>query len=281
MSYDPGQTGTEVPVCPRHPDVVAYVRCQRCGRPTCPQCQRPAPVGIQCVDCVAEARRNAPVVRTVLGGRARGDKPVITMTVIGLSVLAYLLQMVLGGALTSRLVFAPSIGWVEPHRFLTSAFLHGGALHLAVNMYALWIVGSVLEPALGRWRYIALYLLSAIGGSVAVLVLADPEGISWITQVVGASGAVFGLFSAIFFVMRRLGRDATQILVLIGVNFALGFFISSISWQAHLGGAVIGAILAAAYVYAPKDRRTLVSVLATVAVAVALLVAAYLKYTVA
>ncbi|UNX54977.1 rhomboid family intramembrane serine protease [Georgenia sp. TF02-10] len=275
----PEPTGTtEVPVCPRHPDTVSYVRCQRCGRPACPQCQRPAAVGVQCVDCVNDAARRTPPVRTVLGGRARGGRPVVTLTIIGLCVALYLLQQVLGTALTARLVFAPAVGTVEPYRFLTSAFLHGGVLHLALNMYALWIVGSVLEPALGRWRYIALYLLSAVGGSVTVVLLADPSGLSWVTQVVGASGAVFGLFAAIFFVLRRLGRDATQIVVLIGLNFALGFLVPNIAWQAHLGGAVTGALLAAAYVYAPRQRRTLVSVLATVAVGVLLVAVTVLRY---
>ncbi|WP_127128602.1 rhomboid family intramembrane serine protease [Georgenia sp. SYP-B2076] len=278
--HSPGQAGTEaVPVCPRHPDVVSYVRCQRCGRPACAQCQRPAAVGIQCVDCVREAQARVPAARTVLGGRARQGRPVVTLTIIGICVAVYLLQMVLGQQLTYRLAYAPAIGATEPYRFLTSAFLHGGALHLALNMYALWIVGSSLEPALGRWRYLALYLLSAVGGSVAVLLLADPSGISWITPVVGASGAVFGLFAAIFMVLRHVGRDTTQILVLIGLNFVLGFMVSGIAWQAHLGGAIVGALLAAGYVYAPRERRTLAGVLVTAGIAVVLAVLALARYS--
>jgi membrane associated rhomboid family serine protease len=275
----PEQTGTaEVPVCPRHPGVVSYVRCQRCGRPACAQCQRPAAVGIQCVDCVREAQARVPSTRTVFGGRARHGRPVVTLTIIGICVAFYLLVAVFGGSLQQHLVFAPSVGDDQPYRFLTSAFLHGGPLHLALNMYALWIVGSIVEPALGRWRYAALYLLSAVGGSVAVLLLANPDDPSWVTAVVGASGAVFGLFAAIFLVLRRLGRDATQILVLIGLNFALGFVVSGISWQAHLGGAIVGAVLAAAYVYAPRERRTLVSVLATVGMVAVIVALTVLKY---
>jgi membrane associated rhomboid family serine protease len=274
-----GQIGTpQAPVCPRHPDRVSYVRCQRCGRPACPECQRPAAVGVQCVDCVNEARAAAPRTRTVLGGRARGGRPVVTITLVALCVVFYLAQRVPGLAITGSFIFMPALGVQEPYRFLSSAFLHGGTLHLALNMYALWIVGSVLEPALGRWRFTALYLLSAVGGSVAVLLLASPADASWSTSVVGASGAVFGLFAAIFIVMRKFGRDSTQILVLIALNFVLGFVFAGISWQSHLGGAITGALLALAYAYAPRKRRTLVGVLATVAVAALLLALVVARY---
>lgn len=275
----PEQTGTpQVPVCPRHPDRVSYVRCQRCHRPACPECQRPAAVGIQCVDCVNEARSRVPTTRTVLGGRAREGRPVVTITIIAMCVAVYLAQRVPGLMVNHSFVFMPALGDQQPYRFLSSAFLHGGTLHLALNMYALWLVGSVLEPALGRWRFVSLYVLSAVGGSVAVLLLADPAGPSWSTSVVGASGAVFGLFSAIFIVMRRLGRDATQILVLIALNFVIGFVFAGISWQSHLGGAITGAVLSAAYAYAPARHRTLVSVAATVGVALLLMVLTVARY---
>jgi membrane associated rhomboid family serine protease len=218
------------------------------------------------------------VARTVFGGRLRPGRPVVTLTIVGICVALYLLEMLLGGRIANALAFAPAVGDAEPYRFVTAAFLHGGILHLALNMYALWIVGSVVEPALGRWRYAALYLISAIGGSVAVLLLADPARFSWVQPVVGASGAVFGLFAATFFVLRRLGRDATQILVLIALNFALGFVVSNVAWQAHLGGAVTGAILALGYVYAPRARRQLVAVLTTVGVLALLVVLTAVRY---
>ncbi|WP_345217280.1 rhomboid family intramembrane serine protease [Georgenia halophila] len=201
----------------------------------------------------------------------------MTITIIALCVLVYLTQRFTPDVL-QQLAFAPSSGDEEPWRFLTAAFLHAGWLHLAVNMYALWIVGSVLEPALGRWRFVAMFLLSALGGSTAVLLLADPAGLSWVTSVVGASGAVFGLFAAIFLVLRRFGRDATQILVLFAINFAIGFIYPGISWQAHLGGAVVGALLGLAYVYAPKERRTTLSVAGTASMAMLLLVLVALRY---
>lgn len=280
MSYPlPDQAGAEppVPVCPRHPDRVSYVRCQRCGRPVCGECQRPAAVGVHCVDCVAAARREAPVARTVFGARLRAGPPVVTYGLIGLCVVVFLGSRVFPGLLT-HLVFLPAIGYHQPYRFLTTAFLHAGFLHIAVNMYALWILGGYLERMLGRARYLALFLVSAVGGSVAVLLLAASGATSWFTPVVGASGAVFGAFAAILIVLRRTGRDASQILVLLVINLVLGFVVPGISWQAHLGGLLTGLVLGAVYVFAPRRTRTVTGVVGTAIVLAALVLVAVLKY---
>lgn len=289
--YPGHPTSGETPVCPRHPDRIAYVRCQRCHRPTCPECQRPASVGVQCVDCVNQARAAAPTIRTRFGGRDRGARPVVTQILIAACVAIHVLVQ-WAPEVRSAFAFVPVVGEQEPWRFLTAAFLHsgtvlpsgggfnpGGLLHLGLNMYALWILGSVLEPMLGRWRFLTLYLLSALGGSVAVLLLASPQDVSWITGVVGASGAVFGLFAAVGLLLRRLRRDTTQILVLLGVNVFISFTVPGISWQAHLGGLVTGAILAAAYVYAPRQRRLALAVGASVGVAVLLVALSVLRYS--
>nr|WP_154791982.1 rhomboid family intramembrane serine protease [Occultella kanbiaonis] len=252
----PGQPGAggAPPVCPRHPDRVSYVRCQRCGRPACPECQRPAAVGVHCVDCVREEARTVRPRTSVLGARLSPDnRPVVTITFIAICVLLFVADYV-SPTLRMRLIFAPVLGQVEPYRMITTAFLHAGIVHLLFNMYALWIVGPFLEQMLGRWRYIALYLLSALGGSVAVLALAGDD--VWNVATVGASGAVFGLFAAIAVVLRRTGREARQILIVIGINVVLGFVIPGISWQAHLGGLVTGAALGALFAYLPKKERT-------------------------
>lgn len=276
MAYQYGTGEPQMPVCPRHPDRISYVRCQRCERPVCPECQRPASVGVRCVDCARQAQAAAPQVRTTLGGRSRSGRPVVTLTIIAVCVLVYLAQRL--PDVTGMFAFTPALAEGEPWRFLTAAFLHGGTLHLALNMYALWIIGTALEPVLGRWRFTALYLLSALGGSTAVLLLANPVEQSWGTYVVGASGAVFGLFAAIFIVMRRFGRDATQILILLVINFVLGFIIANVSWQSHLGGAVVGALLAMVYAYAPRENRTALGVAATAVMAVLLLGLVVLRY---
>lgn len=274
-------TSSAPPVCPRHPDRISYIRCQRCGRPACPECQRPAAVGVHCVDCVREAARTAPQPRTAFGAPLRQGRPVVTYTLIAMCVVSYVLQLTVGRDWTGALAFAPFLGELEPWRFLTSAFLHSPSmiLHIAFNMYALWILGQSLEPALGRWRFVSLYLLSALGGSVAVTLLATPAFTGpWVQGVVGASGAVFGLFGAIFVVLRRLGRSATPIVAILVINAAIGFLVPGISWQSHLGGLVTGVLLGAAYAYAPRDRRLLLGVLATIAVGLLLVGLAALKY---
>jgi len=173
----------------------------------------------------------------------------------------------------------PALAQSEPWRFLTAAFLHspGQYLHIVFNMVALWFVGPTLENTLGRARYITLYLMSAIGGSVGSVLLATATD-SWATTSVGASGAVFGLFGAILVISKRLGGDVRGILVLIGINLALGFVMANIAWQAHVGGLVTGGLLAAAYAYAPPARRKLVAVAAPVALGAVLLVATLLTY---
>ena len=139
----------------------------------------------------------------------RDGRPVVTIAIIGLNVASYLLQVVVPGY-QYALIFAPSVGDVEPYRFLTAAFLHESIPHIAFNMIALWFIGPYLEVVLGRWRYIALYLLAALGGDVMVLLLADPTGTSWHTGVLGASGAIFGLFGAVVLVARRLGSRSDR-----------------------------------------------------------------------
>lgn len=275
----PGPAPTPPPVCPRHPDRIAYVRCQRCGRPTCPECQRPAAVGIQCVDCVRDAAAQQPVARTAFGGRVTGGRPVVTLTLIALCAISYVLQMVSPGW-TQALAFAPYLGESEPWRFLTSAFLHstGSLLHIAFNMIALWSVGPFLETSLGRWRYLALYLLSAVGGSVMFLLLAEPYTVSWLTGLVGASGAVFGLFGAVLVVLRRVGSSARGIVAVLAINAVLGFVLPGVAWQAHLGGLLVGAALGAAFAYAPRERRLPVAVGACVATGAVLVGAVLVAY---
>lgn len=267
-------------MCPRHPDRVSYVRCQRCGRPACPECQRPAAVGVQCVDCVAQAARSTRSTRTVFGAQVRGGRPVVTLTIIGLCVVSWVLQLTTGGAWTDLWAYSPAIGYSEPWRFLTAAFLHSTTpLHILFNMYALWLVGPFLEQAFGRGRFVALYLLAAVGGQIGVLLLADPLGQSWVQWVVGASGAVFGLFGAIIPVLRRMGRNAGQIVVLIAINMALPFFVSGIAWQAHVGGLIVGLVIGAGYAWAPRERQQLVGWALPAAVGVALVALTVWKYS--
>jgi membrane associated rhomboid family serine protease len=273
------------PVCPRHPDRVSYVRCQRCERPVCPECQRPAAVGIQCIDCVREAARESRTPRTMFGGTVTDGRPVVTYALIISCVVVWLLQRA-DPTTTERLEFLPGIAMDRPWTFLTAAFLHSpsNVLHIASNMYALYICGQYLEPLLGRARFAALYLVSALGGSVGYYVLAQPEMYQpaeqqhWWTGTVGVSGAVFGLFASLVVFNRRMGLQTAPVFVLIGINAVLGFVVPNIAWQAHLGGLLTGAAVAAVLVFAPKERRDVVQWGGLAALLVVLGVVVALKY---
>ncbi|MEO8220304.1 MAG: rhomboid family intramembrane serine protease [Specibacter sp.] len=249
---------SEAPVCPRHPDRVSYVSCQRCGRPACPDCQRSAAVGVQCVDCVRETAKASPSRRTIFGGVVRTGRPVATIALMAMCVAAYALDWAIpNGFVFQNFAYAPFLTESEPWRMVTSAFLHSSSImHIAFNMYALWILGNALEPAFGRVRFLAVYLVSALAGSVGVLLLSTMDSID--TPVVGASGAVFGLFGALFVVQKKRGGDLRQIVVLLLINAAIGFIIPNIAWQAHLGGLVAGALCAVAIAYAPAKNRNLI-----------------------
>ena len=242
-------------MCPRHPDRVSYVSCQRCGRPTCPDCQRSAAVGVQCVDCVSESSKAVPSRRTIFGGMARPGRPVLTITMMAICAVAFALDWAIPkNFVFQNFAYAPFLTETEPWRMVSSAFLHSKNItHIAFNMYALWILGNALEPAFGRVRFLAVYLVSAFAGSVGVLLLSPID-----TVVVGASGAVFGLFGALFVVQKKRGGDLRQIIVLLLINAAIGFIIPNIAWQAHLGGLIAGALCTAAIAYAPAKSRAII-----------------------
>ncbi|BBY44796.1 rhomboid family intramembrane serine protease [Mycolicibacterium celeriflavum] len=252
------------PTCYRHPDRVTYVRCARCNRYICPECMRDASVGHQCVDCVNSGARQVRQVRTQFGG-VPAAKPTVTYVLIGLNVVMFALQILVPGLQRDLVLQSYAVADGDLYRMLTSAFLHYGAAHILFNMWALYVVGPPLEAALGRLRYSSLYLLSALGGSVLVYLLSSP-----VAQTAGASGAVFGLFGAVFVVGKRLNMDVRWVIALIAINLAFTFVIplvssQNISWQGHIGGLVTGAAIATAYAYAPRGSRTLVQAGATAA----------------
>ena len=150
---------------------------------------------------------------------------------------------------------------------LTAIFLHGSIFHILVNMYSLFIFGSVMERLLGRWRFLALFLVSGFGGSVAVLWLAPGSA------VVGASGAIFGLLGAFFVIQRRLGGNNIQLLIVIALNLVIGFLPGlNISWQAHVGGLVAGAAVAFVFLRTRRQDQARMQVLLVAGVVAALLV---------
>ncbi|MDT0116571.1 rhomboid family intramembrane serine protease [Microbacterium sp. PRF11] len=259
--------------CYRHPDRQSFVLCQRCMRTVCSECRTPAAVGVICPECMArQAAAQTPAQKKAQRRWASrplvavsSDRPKMTLGIIAVTGLAYIVGLIpgAGGILTSALAFnsvflLPQTGLIEPWRLFTVALVHSGFFHVALNMLALWFMGRSLEPMLGRARFLVLYLLGALGGSVAVALLAP--GV-W---TVGASGAIFALFGALLVIGRHIGADIRVIGILIAINFFWPFVIAGIgaigsgnfaaslanvgiSWQAHLGGLLTGALVGLIY----------------------------------
>ncbi|MFI7385229.1 rhomboid family intramembrane serine protease [Streptomyces sp. NPDC049813] len=278
------QGAQELPGCYRHPERQTGIRCVRCERPICPDCMVSASVGFQCPDCVrgGSGTGHAPGAnqpRTMAGGTVVADRRLLTKILIGICLAAFVVQQTAGDAFTFRFemlghAFVP--GESEPqgvaegqwYRLLTSMFLHGSVMHIVFNMLSLWWIGGPLEAALGRARYLSLYVVSGLAGSALTYLLADPA-----QQSLGASGAIFGLFGATAILMRRLNYDLRPLIVLLVINLIFTFTPSfNIAWQAHIGGLAGGLVVGYAMVHAPRERRALVQYGACAVVLVAVLV---------
>lgn len=176
----------------------------------------------------------------------------VTLGLVLVNVIIWLLQIVPGSGLTDRLAFVPLSVFVEPWRMITAGFAHdpSNILHVALNMYSLYIFGSVLEPLLGRSRFLAVWLISIFGGSVAVMYLNTPN-----TWVLGASSGIFGLMASYFVVLRAIGDRSRGLVGLIAINLAFGFLMPGVSWQAHLGGLLAGGAMTAVYTNARGSKQ--------------------------
>ncbi|MEW2396489.1 rhomboid family intramembrane serine protease [Streptomyces sp. NPDC046862] len=264
------QDAHSLPGCYRHPDRETGVRCTRCERPICPECMVSASVGFQCPECVRDGSGtgHAPTAsqpRTLAGGTATADPRLLTKILLGINLLIFLLQLSLGDRFTDRfdligLAYVPELRSVEGvadgqwYRLLTSMFLHSGYVHILFNMVSLWWIGGPLEAALGRARYLTLYLVSGLAGSALTYLIADANQPS-----LGASGAIFGLFGATAVLMRRLRYDMRPIIALLVINLIFTFNPAfNISWEAHVGGLVGGVVIGYAMVHAPRERRALI-----------------------
>ncbi|MCW2778138.1 MAG: Rhomboid family protein [Frankiales bacterium] len=266
-----------VPVCYRHPDRETYVRCTRCDRPICPDDMVPASVGFQCPDDARAGARSVRTGRTTYGGAVHANRMLVTQVLLGLNVLVFLATALGGSSLgfgggtsplysrlavqPTRLAYGGDLGVVDGiaqgqyWRLLTAMFLHYGLAHVVLNMLALVQIGPVLEAALGRARYLALYLLAGLAGTTASYALGPLD-----VPSAGASGAIFGLFAAAYVVERRRGgAAASQYAVLLGINLVLTFTIPFIDKRGHVGGLLGGALVALVLVHAPAGRsRSLV-----------------------
>ncbi|UCM89126.1 rhomboid family intramembrane serine protease [Streptomyces marincola] len=267
--------------CYRHPDRETGIRCARCDRPICPSCMVSAPVGYQCPECVrgAAATARATRPRTIAGGSVAADPRLVTMILLGVNVAVFIAvlgagrSMVIDLGMLGHAIAPGAFSWIgvadgEWYRLLTSAFLHEEIWHLGFNMLGLWFLGPPLEAALGRARFLALYLISALAGSTLSYLLAEQNQLS-----LGASGAIFGLFGATAVLVRRLRQDFRPIAILLAINLVITFTWSNIAWQAHIGGLIAGAAIAFGMVNAPRARRTLVQTATCAAVLLVIAVA--------
>ncbi len=261
--------------CYRHPDREAYISCQRCERPICPDDMRDASVGFQCPECVSKGAKAVRTPRTVAGGRIQAREGVVSLVLIGVNVAVYVLQLATGNLRSpiyqEGTLWPYGVAQGEYWRLLTSAFLHLSVLHIAFNMYALFLFGPFVERALGTVRFIAAYVTTAVVSGVFVLWLSEPLG-----GTAGASGAVFGLFGMALVLLLKARQDVRGLLVLLAINGAISFT-GNISWQGHLGGFVAGLLLGYVFAYAPRERRTLVQVAAFTVLWVAVVAAVVVR----
>ncbi|MEV6757843.1 rhomboid family intramembrane serine protease [Streptomyces sp. NPDC051214] len=263
------QDSASLPGCYRHPDRETGISCTRCERPICPECMISASVGFQCPECVREGSGtgHAPAAnqpRTLAGGSIATDPRLVTKILLGLNVAVFIAVLSMGDRLVNELVLIgawPPEPWVPTegvaegqwYRLVTSMFTHQEIWHIAFNMLGLWWLGGPLEAALGRARYLALYMLSGLAGGALTYVVAESDQAS-----LGASGAIFGLLGATAVLMRRLNYDMRPVIALLALNMLFTFTWSGIAWEAHVGGLVAGVAIAYGMVHAPRERRALV-----------------------
>ncbi len=226
--------------CYRHPDREAYVRCQRCEKFICPECQVESSVGFLCPD---DAGGTPTQINRQRIKALDASRPRVTVAISLITTVIWLVQLTpMGGSFETYFAYTPIATTIAPWQMITAAFLHGSWLHIIFNMYTLYIFGQVLEPMLGKTRFLWLYLISAFGGSVAVLLFSDPT-----STVVGASGAIYGLMGAYFVLLRAIGQRSGQLMGLIAFNLIFSFLNPGISWQAHIGGLLVGGLVAGIY----------------------------------
>ncbi|MEU6234843.1 rhomboid family intramembrane serine protease [Kitasatospora sp. NPDC047058] len=255
--------------CYRHPERETGIGCSRCGRPVCPDCMVSASVGFHCPDCVRGGGREVRQATTRFGGQLTADGALVTKVLVAINLVvfvlaAYVLKPWLAGDLSLFSVGTQFTGFPvgvaegpdQWYRLLTATFLHVQPWHILTNMVMLWVIGPALEQALGRLRFLALYLLSGLAGSAfAFLVAGD------FLQSLGASGALFGLLGATLVMYRRTRTPLAPVIALLVFNLVITFSVPNIDWRAHLGGLVAGALTAVGLMYAPREHRVAVQVL--------------------
>jgi membrane associated rhomboid family serine protease len=283
--------------CYRHPDRETGLSCSDCGRPICVDCMTVAPVGIRCPDhagtrprAVTAATKPATVAtKRVRRTAARRGYVIpefsVTRVLVIVNVAIYFLELAKGGDINGTgnsiyengALYGPLVAQGDWWRLFTAAFLHYGPVHLGLNMLALWWLGQPVEAALGRWRYLLLYVVAGLAGSAGALLL-NPTSVT-----VGASGAIFGILGALLVLEYQVtGSLAGQAMTLIVINVAFSFAVAGISIGGHLGGLTAGILGTIALVgfrnyYPVVGRPALVRAAIVVGIGVLSVLIAYLK----
>lgn len=229
--------------CYRHPDRVAGVGCQRCGRPICPQCMVQAQVGFQCPECAHS--RPQQIVHGPAAFGSRSADIVVGKVLIAINVAVYVLTVLVGGSTSPRgwvfengVTWGPGVAHGEWWRLVTGAFMHGSPLHLLMNMFLLYLLARELEPVLGHLRFGLVYGVSLFGGAVGVMIVSPMD------PTLGASGAIFGLMGAMIVLQLRARQNpwSSGIVGLVLLNLVLTFAVPGISVGGHVGGLLAGAV---------------------------------------
>lgn len=287
-------------VCYRHPSVHSFSLCQRCGHTICADCQVVSAVGVLCPECTRQMRPSGGTrvkrQARVTGRRIAALHTPVTYGIMALCGLIYLAQLAThyfgADEATRALWYAPlysvpssalpaGVGF-EPWRMVTSMFTHstGFIFHILFNLYALWLFGRNLEQILGKARFAALYLLSGLGGSLGIMLWAYADPNALLVPTVGASGAIFGVLGATLVAYRAARINITSLLVLVAINFGIALIPgANISWQAHLGGLIVGA--ASMWILLKMQQRSpLRRALALAGVALVLVLASFAFFVV-
>jgi membrane associated rhomboid family serine protease len=264
-----------VPHCYRHPKRETYVRCQRCGRYICGECQIPSPVGVHCPEEDRGGTERPLATRVARAFQPGSTRPVVTYVLIGLAIIGFILEVLTGddfftgasvGTVGEHLLYYPGAIVTQPWSLITVNFTHANILHILFNMYSLFVLGPILERYLGRWRFIVLFFLTGIGGLVAVDFFTK-------SAVVGASGAIFGLLGVMLVLSNRIGLARPQLYITVGLNLVIGRFVPGIAWQAHVGGLIAGILLGLLIRFTVNRRRFPLQVAGYVVLGVGMIVA--------
>lgn len=244
--------------CYRHPDRETGLSCSECGRPICADCANFGPVGIRCPDHASvrastTTRLKPKPVRRAPGTALGTNRAPVTYTLIAINVAVYLLTVAQGGGSFSSpggslfnktVLYGPFVAHGDWWRLVTAMFLHASLLHIGFNMYALWVIGRIVEQYLGTVRYIGLYFVSGLAGSAGALLQAPH------TPILGASGAIFGILGAMLVIEWQVtGSLAGQAAALIAINLVISFVIPGISWGGHVGGLIGGILVMLTYAH--------------------------------